>query len=280
MHTTELFRRDCVTILGVLNVTPDSFSDGGRFVRAGQGPPDSAAVLAEARAQLASGAHVLDVGGESTRPGAAPVTTAEELARTRPVIAALAKALAAPISIDTRRAEVAEAALDAGACIVNDVSGGAHDPELLGVAARRGALLILGHLRGDPATMQQGIAFADVLAEVGDELAARIERALDAGVARERIVADPGHRLREERRTQRRAARECRRAARAARGADPGRPLAQELPRCADRRARRRAPRSRDARRLRDRGVRRRRCAARARRRGCANRGPGLVRAA
>jgi len=148
-------------------------------------------VVAAAQAQLAAGAHVLDVGGESTRPGAAPVTTAEEIARTRPAIEALAKVLAAPISIDTRRAEVAEAALDAGARIVNDVSGGA-DPELLRVVGRRGALLIVGHLRGEPATMMREVTFADVVAEVGDELAAAIARAEAAGVARERIVADPG----------------------------------------------------------------------------------------
>lgn len=183
-RTTELFHRDRVTILGVLNVTPDSFSDGGRFA-------DLAAALAGARAQLAAGAHVLDVGGESTRPGAQPVTTVEEIARTRPVVEALAKELGAPISIDTRRAEVAEAALDAGACIVNDVSGGA-DAALLRVAAQRGALVILGHLRGQPATMMRDIAFGDVVAEVGDELAAAIARAEAAGIARERIVADPG----------------------------------------------------------------------------------------
>jgi dihydropteroate synthase len=184
MHSAELFRRDRVTLLGVVNVTPDSFSDGGRF-------SDLASVLSEARAQLAAGAHVLDVGGESTRPGAAPVTTAEEIARTRPVIEALAKELAAPISIDTRRAAVAQAALDAGARIVNDVSGGA-DPELLRIVARQGAILILGHLRGEPATMMREIAFADVLAEVSDELALAIARAEGAGVARARIVADPG----------------------------------------------------------------------------------------
>ena len=192
MHEIDLFRRDRVTILGVLNATPDSFSDGGRFVTAAGAAPDLVAALLEARAQLAAGAHVLDVGGESTRPGAAPLTAAEEIARTRPIIEALAKELGAPISIDTRRAEVAEAALDAGATIVNDISGGAFDSRLLEVAARSGARVILGHLRGEPATMQHGIAFADVLAEVGDELAAAIARAEAAGVARARIVADPG----------------------------------------------------------------------------------------
>jgi dihydropteroate synthase len=191
MQTFSLFRRDRVTILGVLNVTPDSFSDGGRFARSA-GAVDAGLVLAEARAQLEAGADVLDVGGESTRPGAQPVDPGEEIARTRPVVEALAKQLGAPISIDTRRAEVAEAALDAGASIVNDVSGGTHDAALPRVAARRGALLILGHLRGEPATMQRDIAFDDVVAEVGDELAARIARAVAAGVPREHIVADPG----------------------------------------------------------------------------------------
>jgi dihydropteroate synthase len=192
MDTNKLFRRERVTILGVLNLTPDSFSDGGRFVRASGAAPALDAVLAEARAQLAAGADVLDVGGESTRPGASPVSAAEEIARTRPVVEALAKALPVAISIDTRRADVAAAALDAGASLVNDVSGGAHDPALLEVAARRGAWLILGHLRGEPATMQRAIAFGDVLAEVGDELAVAIARAEAAGASRERIVADPG----------------------------------------------------------------------------------------
>lgn len=192
MHEIDLFRRDRVTILGVLNLTPDSFSDGGRFVTGAGAAPDVAAVLREARAQLAAGAHALDVGGESTRPGAAPVTAAEEIARTRPIVEALAKEFDAPISIDTRRAEVAEVALDAGASIVNDISGGTFDPRLLEVAARSGARVILGHLRGEPVSMQQGIAFSDVLAEVTDELAAAIARAEAAGIARERIVADPG----------------------------------------------------------------------------------------
>jgi len=192
MENADLFRRDRVTILGVLNVTPDSFSDGGRFVHAGGDAPDVSALLAAGRALLAAGADVLDVGGESTRPvGMAPVTVAAELARTQPAIEALAKELGAAISIDTRRAEVAEAALDAGAQIVNDVSGGA-DPALLRVVARRGARIVLGHLRGDPLTMMRDVAFGDVVAEVGDELAAAIARAEAAGIARERIVADPG----------------------------------------------------------------------------------------
>lgn len=191
MQAADLFRRERVALLGVLNATPDSFSDGGRFVR-GAADIDLEAALALARALAADGADVLDVGGESTRPGAEPVSAPIEIARTRALIAALAKELATPISIDTRRAEVALAALEAGATIVNDISGGRFDPMLLRVAARAGALLILGHVRGEPATMQRDVRYADVLAEVGDELAHAIARAEQAGVARARIVADPG----------------------------------------------------------------------------------------
>jgi dihydropteroate synthase len=191
MRTAELFRREQITILGVLNLTPDSFSDGGRFVQSGAGVALDAAREA-ARALVAAGADVLDVGGESTRPGAEPVSAALEIARTRTLIAALAKELPAPISIDTRRAEVAEAALEAGATLVNDVSGGRHDPALLRVAARAGATLILGHARAEPAVMQRDVHFADVVAEVGDELAEAIARAEAAGISRARIVADPG----------------------------------------------------------------------------------------
>jgi dihydropteroate synthase len=178
-------------VVGVLNATPDSFSDGGRLLAA-DGRPDLAAVLAAARALVAAGADVLDVGGESTRPGAEPVPAAVERARTRPVIEALAKTLAVPLSIDTRRSVVAEAALEAGARVVNDVSGLRHDPALAALAARAGATLVLGHLRGEPADMQHGVHFDDVLAEVGDELALALERAQAAGVARERLVDDPG----------------------------------------------------------------------------------------
>ena len=185
MQDTTIFPLHRVTIVGVLNVTPDSFSDGGRF-------PDRASAAAAGRALVADGAHVVDVGGESTRPGAAPVPVDEEIARTRPVIEALAKDLPVPLSIDTRKAAVAEAALEAGARIVNDVSGLHHDPALAQVAARAGAHLVLGHLRGEPATMQEEIAFGDVLAEVGDELADAVERAREAGVPRERLVVDPG----------------------------------------------------------------------------------------
>jgi dihydropteroate synthase len=191
MVETPIFPPHRVTIVGVLNATPDSFSDGGRLLHA-DGALDVGAALAAARALVAAGAHVIDVGGESTRPGSAPVSAALEIARTQPLIEALAKELAVPLSIDTRKAAVAEAALDAGACLVNDVSGLRHDPALAGVAARAGATLIVGHLRGEPTHMQQEIAFADVLAEVGDELATALERAGEGGVPRERLVADPG----------------------------------------------------------------------------------------
>jgi dihydropteroate synthase len=179
------------TIVGVLNVTPDSFSDGGRFVR-GEGDLDLAAVIEEARALVAAGADWVDVGGESTRPSAEPVSEAVEIARTRPVVEALAKTLRVPISIDTRHAAVAEAALSAGACIVNDVSGLRTDPDLAQVVAQAGAGLVLGHLRGEPATMQRDVHFDDVLREVGDELAASAERARLVGVAEARLAVDPG----------------------------------------------------------------------------------------
>src|SRR5262249_13938334 len=148
----------------VLNLTPDSFSDGGRLLAGGV--PDLDAVLRAAEAMVREGAHVLDLGGESTRPGAAPVGADQEIARVSPALEALAKRIDVVLSIDTRKRAVAEAALDAGATLVNDVSGLRHDPELAALVAERGAALVLGHLRGDPATMQQGIHFADVVGEV------------------------------------------------------------------------------------------------------------------
>ncbi len=189
MAPSAIFPRDRVTIVGVVNVTPDSFSDGGRFFA---GPEVCVeGVVSEARAQVAAGAHVVDVGGESTRPGAEPVPREEEIARTRPVVEALAKDLAVPVSIDTRHAEVADAALEAGARIVNDVSGLA-DPAMASVAARHQATLIVGHLRGVPETMQDDVRFGDAVADVGDELAASLDRARAAGVPDDALVADPG----------------------------------------------------------------------------------------
>ncbi len=191
MTQSPIFPQERVTIVAVLNLTPDSFSDGGRFVRAGA-DLDLEAAVAEAENLVASGAGMLDVGGESTRPGADAVPSDVEIARTRPLIEALAKSISVPISIDTRKAAVAEAALDAGAAVVNDISGLRFDPELADVTARAGASIILGHLRGDPATMQGTVRFRNVLTEVAAELAAAAAQALEAGVPAERIGVDPG----------------------------------------------------------------------------------------
>jgi dihydropteroate synthase len=191
MTQSTIFPQERVTIVGVLNLTPDSFSDGGRFVRAGA-DLDREAAVAEAEALVASGAGMVDVGGESTRPGSREVPIDVEIARTRPVIEALAKSISVPIAIDTRKAPVAEAALEAGAAVVNDISGLRFDPMLAGVAARAGAAIILGHLRGDPSTMQRGVHFQDAVVEVAAELREAAGQALEAGIPAERIGVDPG----------------------------------------------------------------------------------------
>ena len=191
MTQSTIFPQERVTIVGVLNLTPDSFSDGGRFVRAGA-DLDLEAAVAEAEALVASGAGMVDVGGESTRPGSREVPIDVEIARTRPVIEALAKSISVPIAIDTRKARVAEAALEAGAAVVNDISGLRFDPMLAGVTARAGAAIILGHLRGDPSTMQRGVHFQDVVVEVAAELRDAAGQALEAGIPAERIGVDPG----------------------------------------------------------------------------------------
>jgi dihydropteroate synthase len=172
-------------IMGILNVTPDSFSDGGLFLR-----PEAA--LMQAR-QMAAGADILDIGGESTRPGAAEVAVAEETARTAPVIAALrAGGLEMPISIDTRKAAVAQAAFAAGATILNDVTALQFDPAMAGVAADLGAPVILMHSIASPETMQDDPRYDDVLLDVYDALAARLAEAQAAGIARHRLAVDPG----------------------------------------------------------------------------------------
>ncbi len=188
---SALFRPDRVTIVGVLNATPDSFSDGGRFV-VGEAAVDVARGVDHAAALLREGAHVIDVGGESTRPGAPEVPAAVEMARTVRLVEAIAKRMDVPLSIDTRKAEVAEAALAAGASIVNDVSGLRHDPALADVAARAGAGVVLGHLRGTPQTMQQDPHFDDALEEVAAELRESVARARAAGVPAASIAVDPG----------------------------------------------------------------------------------------
>lgn len=172
-------------LVAVLNATPDSFSDGGRYAS-----PD-AAVAAGLR-MVDDGADWIDVGGESTRPRSQPVPEAEEVARVVPILSALRARLGdrAHLSIDTYKSGTARAALAAGATIVNDISGGLLDPAILGVAADAGAAVVLGHLRGEPATMMDQIAFDDVVAEVGAELDVRIAAARAAGVRE--IWADPG----------------------------------------------------------------------------------------
>lgn len=170
--------------MGVLNVTPDSFSDGGRF----QGIE---AALDRADAIEAEGADLLDIGGESTRPGAQPVSLEEELARVLPVVDALARRLKIPISVDTRKAEVARRCLERGAAIINDV-GALDDPNMARVVAEAGSGLILMHSQGIPATMQDAAEYMDVVAEVREFLQRRMAEAVAAGIASERIALDPG----------------------------------------------------------------------------------------
>ena len=171
-------------VMGVVNVTPDSFSDGGLY-----GTTDAAIRHGfELREQ---GADVLDIGGESTRPGATRPLVAEELDRVVPVIRALAEA-DVPVSVDTMRSEVARAALEAGAVVVNDVSGGLADPQVLDVVAEHGAAYVVMHWRAHSSVMQQLASYDDVLVEVRDELALRLDAATAAGIAADRLVVDPG----------------------------------------------------------------------------------------
>jgi len=172
-------------IMAILNVTPDSFSDGGEHLALED-------ALARGRALVAAGADVVDVGGESTRPGAEPVDAAREAERVVPVIEALARDGGAVLSVDTTKAEVARAALDAGATMVNDVSAGTLDPALLALVAERGAELVLMHMRGTPRTMQDDPRYDDVVDEVAAHLRARARAACDAGVDPARITLDPG----------------------------------------------------------------------------------------
>jgi dihydropteroate synthase len=172
-------------VMGVVNVTPDSFSDGGRFAA-----PETA--IAHGIELAACGADILDIGGESTRPGAAPVPPENELERVLPVVRGLSAATQVPLSIDTTKAPVARAALDAGAVIVNDVSAGRFDPDILGVTARAGAGYVAMHMLGEPRTMQLDPRYDDVVAEVGDFLVERVEAAHAAGIRPGAVAADPG----------------------------------------------------------------------------------------
>jgi len=172
-------------IMGILNVTPDSFSDGGQFVSVD-------AAVAHAEQMISEGADIIDVGGESTRPGGEAVSVEEEIARVVPVIEALAQHSNVPISVDTTKSEVARAALDAGAAIVNDISALRFDFYIADVVARTGAGLVLMHSRGTPATMHRLPPVADIMHEVTHSLRASINMAERRGVNRESIVIDPG----------------------------------------------------------------------------------------
>ena len=187
MNTAPLLRVSDLpryAVMGILNVTPDSFSDGGLYA-------ETDAAIAHGRALAAAGAALVDVGGESTRPGADPVPEAEEVARVVPVVTALT-ADGVRVSVDTTKAAVAAAAVAAGAVMINDVSGGTRDPELLDVVAEAGAAFVVMHSRGTPQTMRDAAVYDDVVSEVGSELRVRVEAALAAGVAPEVLLADPG----------------------------------------------------------------------------------------
>jgi dihydropteroate synthase len=172
-------------IMGVLNVTPDSFSDGGLYL-------DTDAALRHAEQMAADGADILDIGGESTRPGSDPVSSEEETARVLPVIERICARLDVPVSVDTAKAEVARRALDAGAGMVNDVTGLTGDPAMLPLAASRGIPVCIMHAQGPPKTMQVAPHYRDVVTEVRDWLRARAEAAIAGGIAPEGIVLDPG----------------------------------------------------------------------------------------
>jgi dihydropteroate synthase len=172
-------------VMGILNVTPDSFSDGGRF-------SDAALAAAHARAMAAAGAAVIDIGGESTRPGSQPVPADEQIRRISPVFQAIGDSVPAILSIDTTRASVAEAAIDAGAGLINDISAGRDDPDMLPLAARRGIPIVLMHMQGTPATMQDNPVYGDVMAEVIESLRGRAGAAIAAGIPSSNILLDPG----------------------------------------------------------------------------------------
>ena len=171
-------------VMGILNVTPDSFSDGGHFL-------DTDAAVARGRQLVAEGADILDVGGESTRPGAAPVPPEEELRRVVPVVAELARRTPVPISVDTMKPAVARACLEAGASIVNDVSGLRH-PDLVRIAAEHRAGVIVMHMQGTPQTMQQEPRYTDVVREVGEFFEERLRVLEESGIPAEAVCLDPG----------------------------------------------------------------------------------------
>lgn len=172
-------------VMGILNVTPDSFSDGGEFHSVD-------AALTQAQQLVRAGVDILDVGGQSTRPGAETVSLAEELNRVVPVIQAIRQCLDIPISVDTTRADVATAAIDAGADIVNDISGATFDENMLPVVAQRGVPIILMHIKGTPQTMQKLTDYQDLIGEIYEFLQQQIQAAKRAGVSPDQIIIDPG----------------------------------------------------------------------------------------
>ncbi|MEP2530077.1 dihydropteroate synthase [Shimia sp.] len=178
-------RMDRPQIMGILNVTPDSFSDGGEHVGPARG-------LAHARSMVDDGASVIDVGGESTRPGSIEVPAEAEIARTAPVIAAISNVLNVPISIDTRKSVVASTALDEGAFLVNDISGFTFDPKLAPLCAKRNVPICVMHAQGDPETMQLDPRYDDVLLDVYDFLAAQVCMLSSLGISKDQILVDPG----------------------------------------------------------------------------------------
>jgi dihydropteroate synthase len=172
-------------VMGVINVTPDSFSDGGQFLSLED-------ALAQARLLVAQGAEILDVGGESTRPGAGRITIQEEQARALPVIHAIKQELSVLVSIDTLNSDTAQKAIQAGADIVNDVSGGLADPNMFSAIANTNCLYVLGHWRGFSDVMDDRAVYSDVAREVVAELAEQVSMAVASGISRDRIIVDPG----------------------------------------------------------------------------------------
>ena len=193
MRKERIFRiknRDCILgrrtwIMGILNVTPDSFSDGGLFL-------DREKAVDHGMRMVDEGADIIDIGGESTRPGSEPTPSKEELKRVIPVLSAFKKKSGVPVSVDTQKADVASAVLDEGADIINDISALRNDPDMLPLLAGRQATVILMHMKGTPKTMQVRPCYQDVLAEVGSFLGERIRAATEKGLDAQRIVLDPG----------------------------------------------------------------------------------------
>lgn len=172
-------------LMGVLNVTPDSFSDGGEF-------NTPSAALAQAQRLVEAGADIIDIGGQSTRPGAEQISLEEELRRVLPIVQAVRSVLSVPISVDTTRASVAHRAIEAGADMINDISGGTFDPEMLPVVAQLQVPLVLMHIRGTPQTMQQRTDYQDLIGEIYEFLERQVAAAIKAGIERSHLIIDPG----------------------------------------------------------------------------------------